>query len=105
MYGIDLIIINIMNLDNSINIKVGIKEKKIIYNNKIMNINDEKINELIRIIRSWHNYSKNMKSIEFEECSINIYSNGKVLNSFTYNGLFPQNYNIFKNLVGEICKI
>lgn len=93
--------IYISHIGNNINIYIDTKNYKIRINNKEKNISEEKISELLRIIRTWNNlYEENNKEIDKETFLINI-NTQEGTDSIKGNGGYPENYTAFKEWLGE----
>lgn len=99
--NIDYIEININKIGLVIEILIDVKNNLLTINNKTKEISNEKIYDLLRIIRNWNNYYKKSNLIDNEKFIIKIISQG-LTNSFIGDGTYPDNYIEFKNWVGEI---
>lgn len=93
--------IYINNIGIETNIIINNKNNLITINNKTKEISEEKINDLIRIIRTWKNEYKNKKKIDSETFKIIINSNTET-ETITGNGDYPDNYNTFKEWIDDI---
>ena len=93
--------IYINSIGNNINAYIDTKKYKIRINNKEKDLTEEKLNELLRIIRTWHNlYKKDNNQIEYETFLINI-NTDEGTECIKGNGDYPENYIAFKEWVNE----
>lgn len=92
--------IYIYNLSNKINIYIDTINKKIIINNQQKDISEEKIDDLIRIIRTWESNYQNLNNIDSEsfEIRINLTNEIEIIKG---NGNYPENYMLLKEWIGE----
>lgn len=92
--------INIENIGNIINIKIDIIKKKIIINNIEKDITEDKIDGLLRIIRTWDNNYQNNNLIDGEsfEIRINTTNETEIIKG---NGSYPDDYQLLKEWIGE----
>jgi hypothetical protein len=88
--------IYINNIGNDTNIYIYVKEHKMIINNQEKTITEEKIDELLRIIRTWDNVYENTNSkIDGENFIININTiDGTSI--IKGNNNYPENYYLLK---------
>lgn len=94
--------ISLTNLSNNIYILIDIKNNKITINNKQTTIDEEQINNLLRIIRTWKsNYQNNHKIIDSEKFEIKI-DTQEGTDIIIGNGKYPENYFEFKEWIGEL---
>ena len=94
--------INISNYATNNNIYINIKRNTIIINNETKQIEQEKINELLRIIRTWKNNNNvQSKIIDAEKYIIKINTNTETEIIEGY-GHLEKNYNLFKTWIGKI---
>ena len=93
--------IYINSIGNNLNIYIDTKKNKIKINGKEKEITEEKINNLIRIIRTWDNiYKDNNHQIDRETFLININTN-EGTDSIKGTGGYPENYSELKDWIGE----
>ena len=88
-------------IDIEFNILIDVINKIIILNNKQKEITDEKINELLRIIRTWENSYQSNNIIDGEEFLIKINTDNKT-EIIKGKGKYPENYNLLKSWIGDI---
>ena len=101
MYGIKEIIITITNAGISNNIILFLNDKKAVVDNNTITIDDEKVENLIRIIRTWKNTSLNSNIIDDENYIIKIISNnGEEIIKGKANS--TKDYEMFKNWLGDL---
>ena len=81
-------------------ILINIKNKTISFNNVHNIIDDEKIQELIRIIRTWKSQYKADKINNEEKFIIKIVSL-EGIETITGDGNYPSNYILLKEWLGE----
>lgn len=82
-------------------IKIFPKERKILIGSITKDISEEKINELLRIIRLWNNTYDN-KLIDGEEFTIKIVYKDNV-EKISGKGLCEKNYKSFRKWISDIC--
>ncbi|MBQ8192951.1 MAG: hypothetical protein IJZ46_02655 [Bacilli bacterium] len=99
--NVDYIKISIFNIYERIIIYIGVKEKQIYINEKIKEINANKINDLLNIIKEWKDtyYSS---VLDAEKFSIKLIFNNQIVNQYIGSGNYPYNYNEFKNWISDI---
>lgn len=92
--------INIENINNIINIKIDTINKKININNSEKDITKEKIEALLRIIRTWENVYQNSNLIDAEsfEIKINTINETEIIKG---KGNYPNDYQLLKEWIGE----
>jgi len=92
--------INIENINNIINIKIDTINKKININNLEKDITEEKIDALLRIIRTWDNVYQNSNLIDAEsfEIKINTINETEIIKG---KGNYPNDYKLLKEWIGE----
>ena len=96
-----------MNIDkihiliNDIELSIYPKTNKLIRHNEEVNITDEKIDDLIRIIRGWKSNYYSDKGFDGNMFTIEILSNGKL---DTIKGIrkLPDNFDEFKKFVRDL---
>ena len=94
--------ISINNIGREINIFINTKEHKAIINNQEKHINEEKIDELLRIIRTWDNiYENKSNTTDTESFLININTNEETY-TIKGHGNYPKDYILFKEWIGEL---
>ena len=91
----------INNLYSEMYLYIDIKNNVVKINNKEKNIDDEDINNLIRIIRNWDNEYKSNKIIDGEQFIIKL-NTSKGTEVIKGKGDYPKNYHAFKELVGRL---
>ena len=96
----NIIEITINNLNEEKNIMIDIINNKIKTNNQIYNITKEKIEDLLRIIRTWHPVYKNKNYLDAESFLIKINDDigTKIIKG---QGEYPDNYQLFKEWISE----
>lgn len=104
MNKIDLITICISSSFIKNILKLGIKEKKAVYNDTIINIRKDDLDEVFRIIRNW-DFTKGTNFINSERCLIKLYCNYKEVKTFYFNEFFPDNYINLKGWIRKLCKV
>lgn len=93
--------IYINSIANNLNIYIDIKNKKIKINGKEKEITEEKIDNLIRIIRTWNNiYKDNNHQLDSETFLIKISTNEET-ETIKGEGGYPENYSMLKEWLGE----
>ena len=92
--------ISIENINNITNIKIDIINKKININNQEKEISEEKIESLLRIIRTWENnyQSNNLIDAESFEIKINTINETEIIKG---KGSYPNDYQLLKEWIGE----
>jgi len=100
MYGVNKIEISLTGLKEMYAI-IDLNSKAITINNKSFLISEYEIDNLFRIIRLWNKEYINNQIIDSEEFNIKIYSNDKI-DTIKGKGNYPNNYNEFKNWLGEV---
>lgn len=80
------------------------KQNKLIIEERTKDISDEKIEDLIRIIRTWNKEYFNSKLMDGEKFEITIYSDGK---EDTIRGIIglPNNYEEFSKYIRSLYDI
>lgn len=75
-------------------------KQTIIINNKEKEISKEKIEDLIRIIRTWKNNYHNQNVVDAESffIKINLNSETEIIKG---NGSYPENYILFKEWISD----
>ena len=81
---------------------IGIlSQENAIINNKNISINEEDIENIIRIIRSWNkNYIA--KYLDKNTYRIRLYSDNKMLSEYYFNNLFPDDFDDLIRVIGDI---
>ena len=93
--------IYINNIGNNLIIYIDIEKNKIKINDREKEITEEKLDNLIRIIRTWNNvYENNNSKIDNETFQININTN-EGTDRIKGTGGYPENYSEFKDWIGE----
>ena len=93
--------IYINNIGNNLKLYIDTKKNKITINETEKEITIEKIDELIRIIRTWDNiYKDNNHQIDRETFLININTN-EGIECIKGEGGYPENYSMLKEWLGE----
>ena len=93
--------IYINNIGNNLKLYIDTKKNKITINETEKEITIEKIDELIRIIRTWDNiYKDNNHQIDRETFLININTN-EGIEYIKGEGGYPENYSMLKEWLGE----
>lgn len=100
MSSIDFIEISIDKINESIYIKIDVKNNLVTTNKKEKNISNLKIESLLRIIRTWKDLYEE-DNIDSEKTMIRIKGKDYV-DVIKCNGAYPRNYNLFKDWVGDI---
>lgn len=95
MNSIEIIIDN-----KNIDIYIDIVRKIIITNNKEQKITEEKIDELIRIIRTWDNVYNNKNIIDAESFFIKVDTN-EGIEIIKGSGEYPDNYILLKEWISD----
>ena len=101
MDELNYIEINISDIGNEINMIIDVKGLFVITNQFKKNITKDKINDLLRIIRTWEEFYDYSYQLEPEKYLIRLISNNEEKTLKT-NGIKPKNYNEFKMWVGEL---
>lgn len=101
MADIDFIKINIDKIGYNQIILLNLKDKIVITDSIKKNINQEKIDELLRIIRLWKNKYISSNNIDSEKFNISIVS-GNDEEKIIGVGTYPSNYVEFKKWVRDI---
>ena len=99
---VDEIEIEVRNgINNTVNYIIYPKDNVCYINEETYYISDEQINYLLSIIVTWkyeHGTSNSIDTVEFE---VKIYSDDKI-DRYHGKGIFPYNYNEFKEVLGEV---
>lgn len=82
----------------NIDIYIDVVKETIIINNKEQKITEEKIDDLIRIIRTWDNVYNNSNVIDSETFFIKINAN-QGTEIIKGNGEYPDNYILLKEWI------
>lgn len=98
MIGIE---ITVTNLSNERFIYIDVKNQIVKFNNKEKKIEENFIDELIRIIRCWDNEYYGNNIIDSEKFLIKIITDNST-DIIKGNGKYPENYYVFKKLIGEL---
>ena len=77
---------------------INVQEKYCLINESKREFSDEFLDNLIRTIRLWNNEYGNSIRIDDEEFTVIVNENEK----FHGKGIFPDNYDTFKKLLGEL---
>ena len=93
--------IHIDNMINQIHIYINVEKNKMIINNKEIEIREDKIDELLRIIRLWDNSYENDDNQVDREAFLIILSTDEGIYNIKGKGSYPNNYNLFKEWIGE----
>ena len=72
-----------------------------IINDKQVLLNEDDINNLLRIIRYWHNEYRNDKIISKEEYFITINTDGEE-ETINFNGSYPDDLYILLDFLGDL---
>lgn len=96
----DKIEITINSLTEKTNFILDIKNNRLNINNQIQNITKKQIDDLLRIIRSWHPIYENKNLLDAESFIIKIIygSDEEIIQG---KGAYPDNYQLFKEWIGE----
>lgn len=92
---IDKIEIKLMNY------KLILENQKCYINNKDIKLNDEDIDNIIRIIRNWNNNYTNNKVIGENHDYIYIYKNNHK-HSYLFNNNYPSDINNLISYIGDM---
>lgn len=95
------IYILIENITSNLEIYIDISKKIITINNKEKQITIEKIDDLIRIIRTWNNEYINPKIIDAESFLIKI-NTDEGIEIIKGHGDYPNNYNLLKEWISDL---
>lgn len=85
----------------NIDIYIDVVKETIIINNKEQKITEEKIDDLIRIIRTWDNVYNNSNVIDSETFFIKIDTNNGT-EIIKGNGEYPNNYILLKEWISDL---
>ena len=85
----------------NIDIYIDVVKETIIINNKEQKITEEKIDDLIRIIRTWDNVYNNSNVIDSESFFIKINTNDGT-EIIKGNGEYPDNYILLKEWISDL---
>ena len=77
-------------------------ELKVYFAYETKEVSNEFLDELVRIIRLWKNEYGNNSKVDSEEFTVIVTSNDKTIDKFHGKGIYPDNYNQFIELLGEI---
>ena len=91
----------INNLYSEIILFIDVKNSLVRFLNKEKKIERDLIDELVRIIRNWDREYHKSNIIDSERFLIKITTNNGV-DIIKGSGIYPDNYNAFKELVGKI---
>ena len=89
------------NKTENIDIYIDVVKETIIINNKEQKITEEKIDDLIRIIRTWDNVYNNSNVIDSETFFIKIDTNNGT-EIIKGNGEYPNNYILLKEWISDL---
>lgn len=101
MNNIKYIEININSITNSIDIAIDIKRNIYFTKDGKYPITNEKLEDLIAIIRTWKNEYGTTSSLDSEKFLICIKSEDGE-ETIKSNGELPDNYDLFKNWLGDL---
>lgn len=94
--------IQINNMYNNLEIYIDYDNNKIKINNIKKDISRDKIDYLIRIIRTWKStYENNFNMVDREKFRIKVITD-EGIDTFEGNGTYPDNYNLFKDWISDI---
>lgn len=95
--------ININNIGNNLEIILDYDNNKVKLNNKQeKDISRDKLDDLIRIIRTWNSvYESNSKIIDLEKFTIKVIT-AEGISIINGNGTYPDNYSAFKDWISDI---
>lgn len=93
--------IDIKSYGNNINIYIDIKNNIIRINNLEKDITNEKIDDLLRIIRRWKKEYHNSKIIDAESFYIKI-DTDEGIDIINGKGEYPENYILLKDWISDI---
>lgn len=99
---IEEIRIEINNTYLNYNIIINVKKLVLNFNNNIKEITEEKIQDLLRIIRTWDNYYGSSNIIDDIRYSITIIID-KEVDALKSDGVKPHNFDLFMNWVNDLC--
>lgn len=86
---------------NKRELMISVNNKKIICGNKIKEIDEEKIDELIRILRSWKKEINNTNVVDGDEYVVRIIS-GDLVDEYNDKLKYPDNYHEFKKWLDDV---
>lgn len=75
--------------------------KKAFVNGKVIEVTDDYVDRLLQIIKYWKNEYGNDNKIDSIEFTITLYEDNNE-EKYHGKGIFPDNYNEFKELLGEL---
>lgn len=94
--------IQINNMYNNLEIYIDYDNNKIKINNIKKDISRDKIDDLIRIIRTWKStYENNFNMVDREKFRIKVITD-EGIDTFEGNGTYPDNYSLFKDWISDI---
>lgn len=89
---IEIIIANMIKIEK---IDIDVKKNKLLKNEKLKEISNDKTKRLLEIIKNWdNNYTSS--ALDSEKFSIKIISNNEIINVYRGSGKYPDNYHEFK---------
>ena len=86
---------------NERELMISVNNKKMICGNKIKEIDEEKIDELIRILRSWKKEINNTNVVDGDEYVVRIIS-GDLVDTYNDRLKYPDNYHEFKKWLDDV---
>lgn len=86
---------------NERELMISVNNKKMISGNKIKEIDEEKIDELIRILRSWKKEINNTNVVDGDEYVVRIIS-GDLVDEYNDKLKYPDNYHEFKKWLDDV---
>ena len=86
---------------NERELMISVNNKKMICGNKINEIDEEKIDELIRILRSWKKEINNTNVVDGDEYVVRIIS-GDLVDEYNDKLKYPDNYHEFKKWLDDV---
>lgn len=98
MNSIEIVINNLYSYKK---INIDIQNSTITTNNGTNKITKSNIDKLLRIIRNWNNNYPSSNQIDSEKFIIKINDSNQI-STITGNGSYPENYHLFKELIGEL---
>ena len=86
---------------NKRELMISVRHHQMICRNKIKEIDEEKIDELIRILRSWKKEINNTNVVDGDEYVVRIIS-GDLVDEYNDKLKYPDNYHEFKKWLDDV---
>lgn len=98
---IEYIEIITFNMFKRVKIDISVKDLKVIVDDNVKEISNDKIEELLNIIEYWENDYQGFV-LDAEKFTVRLISNNKIIRQYQGNGKYPNNYLLFKKWISDI---